>query len=93
MYLIMSLGIINRQARDFPRVHPLELHLMTLPANKRKPGRPARTDLDASASIRSAALNVFAQKGFDRASIVDIANAANVAKPLIHYHYATKEVL
>jgi AcrR family transcriptional regulator len=66
---------------------------MTLPANKRKPGRPARTDLDASASIRSAALNVFAQKGFDRASIVDIANAANVAKPLIHYHYATKEVL
>jgi AcrR family transcriptional regulator len=36
---------------------------------------------------------IFAQKGFDRASIVDIANAANVAKPLIHYHFATKEVL
>jgi AcrR family transcriptional regulator len=60
---------------------------------KRKPGRPARTDGDASAIIRTAALNVFAQKGFDRASIVDIANAANVAKPLIHYHFATKEVL
>lgn len=60
---------------------------------KRKPGRPVRTDGDASAIIRTAALNVFAQKGFDRASIVDIANAANVAKPLIHYHFATKEVL
>ena len=60
---------------------------------KRKPGRPARTDGDASAMIRTAALNVFAQKGFDSASIVDIANAANVAKPLIHYHFATKEVL
>jgi AcrR family transcriptional regulator len=60
---------------------------------KRKPGRPARTNMDASAAIRSAALNVFAQKGFVRASIVEIANAAHVAKPLIHYHFATKEVL
>jgi len=60
---------------------------------KRKPGRPARTNANASAAIRAAALTVFAQKGFDRASIMDIANAANVAKPLIHYHFATKEVL
>jgi AcrR family transcriptional regulator len=66
---------------------------MTTTTPKRKPGRPARTDVDASAIIRTAALNVFAQKGFDRASIVDIANAANVAKPLIHYHYATKDAL
>ena len=66
---------------------------MTNTTPKRKPGRPARADGDASAIIRTAALNVFAQKGFDRASIVEIANASNVAKPLIHYHYATKEVL
>jgi AcrR family transcriptional regulator len=66
---------------------------MTNTTPKRKPGRPVRTDGDASAIIRAAALNVFAQKGFDRASIVDIANAANVAKPLVHYHFATKEVL
>ena len=66
---------------------------MTSPAPKRKPGRPAGNTTDASAAIRLAALNVFAQKGFDRASILEIANAAQVAKPLIHYHYATKEVL
>ena len=60
---------------------------------KRKPGRPARTNMDASAAIRSAALNVFAQKGFERASIVEIAKASNVAKPLVHYHYATKDAL
>ena len=66
---------------------------MTATPPKRKPGRPARTNEDASVAIRSAALHVFAQKGFDRASIVEIANAAHVAKPLIHYHYATKEVL
>ena len=66
---------------------------MTNLTAKRKPGRPARTNMDASAAIRTAALNVFAQKGFERANIVEIANASNVAKPLIHYHYATKEVL
>jgi AcrR family transcriptional regulator len=66
---------------------------MTKIPAKRKPGRPARTNADASAAIRAAALTVFAQKGFDRASIMDIANAANVAKPLVHYHYATKEAL
>lgn len=59
----------------------------------RRRGRPARDQHDASLAIRQAALNVFAQKGFERASIVEIAKAANVAKPLIHYHFASKEVL
>jgi hypothetical protein len=59
----------------------------------RRRGRPARDQHDASLAIRQAALNVFAQKGFDSASIADIAQAANVAKPLIHYHFQSKEVL
>ena len=59
----------------------------------RKRGRPAGDQHDASLAIRHAALNVFAQKGFERASIAEIAKAANVAKPLIHYHFASKEVL
>ena len=59
----------------------------------RKRGRPARDQHDASLAIRQAALNVFAQNGFERASIAEIAKAANVAKPLIHYHFASKEVL
>ena len=59
----------------------------------RKRGRPARDQNDASLAIRQAALTVFAQSGFDRASIAEIAKAANVAKPLIHYHFASKEVL
>ena len=59
----------------------------------RRRGRPARDQHDASMAIRIAALNVFAQKGFERASIAEIAKAANVAKPLIHYHFASKEVL
>ena len=59
----------------------------------RKRGRPARDQNDASTAIRQAALTVFAQNGFERASIAEIAKAANVAKPLIHYHFASKEVL
>ena len=59
----------------------------------RRRGRPARDQHDASMAIRQAALTVFAQNGFDRASIAEIAKVANVAKPLIHYHFASKEVL
>ena len=59
----------------------------------RKRGRPARDQDDASMVIRLAALNVFAQNGFERASILEIAKAANVAKPLVHYHFASKQVL
>jgi len=59
----------------------------------RRRGRPARDQHDASLAIRQAALNVFAQNGFERSSIAEIAKAANVAKPLIHYHFASKEVL
>lgn len=60
---------------------------------KRRPGRPAREAGDASALIRAAALQAFARAGFDGVSIADIAEAAGVAKPLVHYHYASKELL
>ncbi len=59
----------------------------------RRRGRPARDQHDASLAIRLAALNVFAQNGFERASIAEIAKAAHVAKPLVHYHFASKELL
>ncbi len=59
----------------------------------RRRGRPARDQEDASMAIRLAALDVFAHNGFEKASIVEIAKAAQVAKPLVHYHFATKEEL
>ena len=59
----------------------------------RKPGRPARDSSDAAADIRKAALTAFARAGFNGVSISEIAQAAGVAKPLVHYHYASKDAL
>ena len=62
-------------------------------APKRRPGRPTREAGDASLLIRRAALREFARAGFDGVSIVEIAEAAGVARPLIHYHFASKDAL
>lgn len=65
----------------------------SLQAEPRKRGRPAKSRSDASVDIRRAALKAFARGGFNGASIVEIAQMAGVAKPLVHYHFASKEVL
>ena len=44
-------------------------------------------------SILSAAFTVFAERGFDGASIAEIAAAAKVPKSLLQYHFGTKEDL
>ena len=59
----------------------------------RKAGRPRKAKVDASLDIRKAALKAFAHKGFHGASIAEIARMAGVAKPLVHYHYASKDAL
>jgi len=59
----------------------------------RKPGRPSKSHVDASIDIRKAALKAFARGGFNGVSIVEIARMAGVAKPLVHYHYASKDLL
>ena len=59
----------------------------------RRRGRPVKSDVDASVVIRQAALKAFGRSGFQGASIVEIAQLAGVAKPLVHYHYASKDVL
>lgn len=43
--------------------------------------------------ILAAALEVFAQRGFDGATTAAIARRAGVTQPLVHYHFATKDDL
>jgi AcrR family transcriptional regulator len=46
---------------------------------------------DAKERILSAASQLFSQKGFDAASVSEIAKTANVTKALIYYYFKSKE--
>lgn len=61
----------------------------------RKRGRPSFSDTQASApiAILQLALEEFGRHGFEGANIGEIAAKAGVAKPLVHYHYESKEKL
>lgn len=50
-------------------------------------------DLTARARIRNAALEQFAESGFDRATIREIARAAGVSPGLVRHHYGSKDAL
>jgi AcrR family transcriptional regulator len=54
---------------------------------------PAFEDLTARARIRDAALGMFAERGVDRATIRDIAEAAGVSAGLIRHHFGSKDEL
>ena len=43
--------------------------------------------------IRYAALMLFSRQGYEGTSVAEIASLAGVAKPLIHYHFSSKEEL
>jgi len=43
--------------------------------------------------ILSIALHVFAERGFEGATTVEIARRAQVSQPLVHYHFDSKEEL
>lgn len=50
-------------------------------------------DLTARARIRDAALEYFAECGFDRATIREIARAAGVSPGLVRHHFGSKDEL
>src|SRR5215212_6895200 len=56
-------------------------------------GGPAFDDLTARARIRDAALEHFAEHGFERATIRGIARAAGVSPGLVRHHFGSKEAL
>jgi AcrR family transcriptional regulator len=53
----------------------------------------ASEDLTARARIRDAALQLFAERGIEGASIRDIAKAAGVSSGLVRHHFGSKEAL
>ena len=53
----------------------------------------ADRSVQARAGILEAALRIFARDGYPGASMMDIAAAAGIGHPLIHYHFGSKEGL
>lgn len=56
-------------------------------------GAVAFGDLTARARIRQAALRLFAEEGYERATIRGIAQAAGVSPGLLRHHFGSKEEL
>ena len=62
-------------------------------SKKRGPGHPPADVPPAIDKIRSAAILLFSRHGYEGTSIAEIATLAGVAKPLVHYHFSSKEEL
>ena len=69
---------------------------LTSAANTRLPGQSAKpkgATTSAQNAILDAAEQVFGREGFDGASMRTIAELAEVAQALLHYHFKNKEAL
>src|SRR6266404_806186 len=60
---------------------------------RKRPATAAAADPGTKNEILEAALLAFARDGFDGASLPKIAEIANVAHPLIHYYFGSKDNL
>ena len=69
--------------------------MITKPAKAKKTrrGHPSADMPPAIDKIRNAALILFSRQGYEGTSVAEIATLAGVAKPLIHYHFSSKEEL
>lgn len=63
-----------------------------MPSTPKKAGRPSIKP-DVRATIRSAALDLFAERGFDATSVGDIAARADVPKANVLYYFGSKDDL
>src|SRR5699024_11834697 len=53
----------------------------------------SRVRVDTKTEIRKVALELFAQQGFDRTSLREIAERLDITKAALYYHYPSKNDL
>ncbi len=67
-----------------------------MPSRNERPSKPARSRMTAAErreQLIEIARTVFAEKGFDGASVEEIAARAQVSKPVVYEHFGGKEGL
>jgi AcrR family transcriptional regulator len=62
-----------------------------VPANAKKPVRSRMTAAERREQLIETARTVFAERGFDGASVEEIAARAEVSKPVVYEHFGGKE--
>lgn len=64
---------------------------------KRRRGRPSAAEAasreDTRSRLEKAAISIFAEHGYEAVSTNDLAEAANLTQPMVHYHFGTKKKL
>ncbi|WP_319432279.1 helix-turn-helix domain-containing protein [Mycobacterium sp. RTGN5] len=62
--------------------------------NKRTPGRPRGSNTDARREmIISAAVRVFAYRGYDAATVQEVADLVGITRPAVHHYFPGKAPL
>jgi AcrR family transcriptional regulator len=61
--------------------------------DKNRLGNPEQNGNDVRDRLLDAALRLFARKGFESASVRELAEAAAVTRPTLYYHFGSKEGL
>ena len=79
---------LTKTTPDFEHIMALVLAMITSPSRKAPPKKP-----DKAKSVLKAATTVFARKGFNKASMVDVGNGAAVAEGTIYEYYINKQDL
>lgn len=82
---------------DAPRPngsHSSRAPLRSLPATRRTVGRPRGSDSEARRrALVSAAVRVFATRGFDAVTLADVAGLAGITRPAVQHYFAGKTAL
>lgn len=63
------------------------------PVRKRKPRGSYQSGVEVRLRILTTALKLFGQRGYDGVSMRELAKAAGVHSPVIHYYFDSKEAL
>lgn len=85
----------------YPEADPLSVKKpvgsATARQTRRKPGRPKSGATIAGEDPRTRLLRfatqIFSQYGYDAVSTGDVARAADLSQPMVHYHFGSKELL